>query len=79
MSGGGFQENQNGNTGNKSEGSLNGSSPDVSKIPLDDLDRMRMEEIQDKAASGILILFLKWFRFSRKLISTSRSSKQHEF
>lgn len=69
MSGGGFQDNQNGNGVNKPDGSMNGSLPDVSKIPLEDLDRMRMEEIQDKAASGILILLLKWFKLSRKLLS----------
>ncbi|EOD49493.1 putative required for hyphal anastomosis protein [Neofusicoccum parvum UCRNP2] len=66
MSGGGFQENQNGNAA-KSDGSMNGSLPDISKIPLEDLDRMRMEEIQDKAASGILILLLKWFKLSHVL------------
>ncbi|EKG19624.1 N1221-like protein [Macrophomina phaseolina MS6] len=67
MSGGGFQDNQNGNGVNKPDGSMNGSLPDVSKIPLEDLDRMRMEEIQDKAASGILILLLKWFKLSHVL------------
>ncbi|KAF4313635.1 N1221-like protein [Botryosphaeria dothidea] len=67
MSGGGFQDNQNGNAANKSDGSMNGSLPDISKIPLEDLDRMRMEEIQDKAASGILILLLKWFKLSHVL------------
>lgn len=68
MSGGGFQDNQNGNAANKSDGSMNGSLPDISKIPLEDLDRMRMEEIQDKAASGILILLLKWFKLSREFL-----------
>lgn len=38
----------------------------MTRIPLEDLDRMRTEEIQDKAASGILILLLKWFKLSRE-------------
>ncbi|KKY25423.1 putative required for hyphal anastomosis [Diplodia seriata] len=67
MSGGGFQDNSNSNPGNKSDGGLNGTLPDISNIPLEDLDRMRMEEIQDKAASGILILLLKWFKLSHVL------------
>ncbi|OJD29089.1 protein required for hyphal anastomosis (ham-2) [Diplodia corticola] len=67
MSGGGFQDNQGSNPANKSDGGLNGTLPDISNIPLEDLDRMRMEEIQDKAASGILILLLKWFKLSHVL------------
>ncbi|KAB2579805.1 Factor arrest protein 11 [Lasiodiplodia theobromae] len=67
MSAGGFQENQSSNPMNKPDSGLNGTLPDISKIPLEDLDRMRMEEIQDKAASGILILLLKWFKLSHVL------------
>ncbi|KAK8199988.1 uncharacterized protein BKA78DRAFT_243642 [Phyllosticta capitalensis] len=60
----GMEVGQNGGPGDGSPGIL---YPDMTRIPLEDLDRMRTEEIQDKAASGILILLLKWFKLSHIL------------
>ncbi|KAK7608678.1 hypothetical protein BKA81DRAFT_297942 [Phyllosticta paracitricarpa] len=60
----GMEVGQNGGPGDGSPGIM---IPDMSRIPLEDLDRMRTEEIQDKAASGILILLLKWFKVSHIL------------
>ncbi|KAF2085716.1 N1221-domain-containing protein, partial [Saccharata proteae CBS 121410] len=63
---GSFQDNQNGNKSD-GNGSASGSQPDVSKISLEELDRIRTEEIQNKAATGLLLLLLKWFKVSHVL------------
>ncbi|KAF2145988.1 uncharacterized protein K452DRAFT_355474 [Aplosporella prunicola CBS 121167] len=63
-----FPDTQNGTQAGRPEGNgIAGSMPDVSKVPVEELDRTRTEEIQDKAASGILILLLKWFKVSHIL------------
>lgn len=59
----GFQfQDQNGNNGQAN--GVNGHN--VTVATNEELDTMRMQEILDKAVSGILILMLKWFKVSRK-------------
>jgi hypothetical protein len=48
-------------------GQVNGVNGQNGTIATDEeLDTMRMQEILDKAVSGILILILKWFKVSRE-------------
>jgi hypothetical protein len=56
---------QNGNTAN----GIDSSNPllEQSNLSLDDLDAIRTQEITAKAASGLLLLMLKWFKVSRML------------
>jgi hypothetical protein len=35
---------------------------------MEDIDELRGREIQAKGVSGILVLLLKWFKLSRKLL-----------
>ncbi|KAF2640908.1 protein required for hyphal anastomosis [Massarina eburnea CBS 473.64] len=59
---GSFQfQDQNGN------GHTNGSNGHHATTTNEELDTMRMQEILDKAVSGILILILKWFKVSHVL------------
>ncbi|KAF1961172.1 N1221-domain-containing protein [Byssothecium circinans] len=59
----GFQfQDQNGNSGQ-----TNGVNDHNVKATNEELDTMRMQEILDKAVSGILILILKWFKVSHIL------------
>jgi hypothetical protein len=56
--------NQNGTT-------TNGIDPsslllEMLNLPLEELDGIRTQEITAKAASGLIILMLKWFKVSRK-------------
>lgn len=60
-----YQDNQNGN----GRAETNGASGHGSTVATnEELDAMRMQEILDKAVSGVLILILKWFKVSRKLL-----------
>jgi hypothetical protein len=59
-----FQENPNGvNTTNGNE-NTNGML-DASSLSIEDLDALRTQEITAKAASGLLLVMLKWFKVSR--------------
>jgi len=42
------------------------SMPDVSNLSDEDLEALRTQEIAAKAASGVLILLIKWFKVSRE-------------
>jgi hypothetical protein len=57
-----FQENQNGIA--PPNGNDN-SIQDASNLSIEDLDALRTQEITAKAASGLLLLMLKWFKTSR--------------
>lgn len=64
-----FQDQQNGNTQERSGsngGATNGFHVDISSLAPDELDKMRGEEIAAKAVTGLLVLLLKWFKVSRK-------------
>jgi hypothetical protein len=37
----------------------------------EELDAMRTQEVLDKAVTGSLVLILKWFKVSRKLLHSS--------
>lgn len=67
-----YQDNQNGNGRSETNGA-NGHSATVTTN--EELDAMRMQEILDKAVSGILILVLKWFKVSRKRYSMPTSTR----
>jgi hypothetical protein len=41
---------------------------DPSDLPIDEIEAMRSREITAKAVSGILLILLKWFKVSRRLI-----------
>jgi hypothetical protein len=58
-----FQENQNGIA--PPNGNDN-SIQDASNLSIEDLDALRTQEITAKAASGLLLLMLKWFKTSRR-------------
>jgi hypothetical protein len=67
-----YQDNQNG-TGRPDLNGINGhSGPGTTN---EELDAMRMQEILDKAVSGILILVLKWFKVSRESHHQGRKHK----
>lgn len=40
-----------------------------SDLPIDEIEAMRSREITAKAVSGILLILLKWFKVSRKLVT----------
>lgn len=64
-----FPEGQSGINGQKPEtnGAMNGLNLDAAHVSTEELDAIRSQEITAKAASGILVLLLKWFKISRKL------------
>ena len=64
-----YQDNQNGNTRSDANGA-NGHNGTMATN--EELDAMRMQEVLDKAVSGILVLVLKWFKVSRKSSKSSR-------
>ena len=41
---------------------------DLSDLPIDEIEAMRSREITAKAVSGILLILLKWFKVSRKVL-----------
>lgn len=41
------------------------------EVAIDELDNIRLREITGKAISGSLLLLLKWFKRSRKIIPIS--------
>ena len=63
-----FPEGQNGVAAQKPEtnGVVNGLNLDAAHVSTEELDAVRSQEITAKAASGILVLLLKWFKVSRK-------------
>ena len=63
-----FPEGQNGVPAQKPEtnGVVNGLNLDAAHVSTEELDAVRSQEITAKAASGILVLLLKWFKVSRK-------------
>jgi hypothetical protein len=64
-----FQDNQNGTTSGRPDmNGINGHSNPVATN--EELDAMRTQEVLDKAVTGSLILILKWFKLSRKLITS---------
>lgn len=46
----------------------NGASIDFFSASIDELDNIRLREITGKAVSGTMLLLLKWFKRSRKLM-----------
>jgi hypothetical protein len=59
-------ENGNGTTqANGNEAAVN-AQYDLSNMSLDELEVLRTQEITAKAASGLMLLLLKWFKVSRK-------------
>jgi hypothetical protein len=65
-----FPEAPNGTSAHKPEtnGVMNGLNLDVAHVSTEELDAVRTQEITAKAASGILVLLLKWFRVSRTFL-----------
>ena len=58
---------QNGNVNGGVPGANGGpNSPPVSDPSVEDIDAARTREITAKAATGIILLMLKWFKVSRK-------------
>jgi hypothetical protein len=41
---------------------------DPADLPIDEIEALRSREITAKGVSGILLILLKWFKVSRKLI-----------
>lgn len=41
---------------------------DPADLPIDEIEAMRSREITAKAVSGILLILLKWFKVSRKIL-----------
>lgn len=66
----GFPEGQNGIVPQKPEtnGVMNGLNLDAAHVSTEELDAVRSQEITAKAASGILVLLLKWLKISRESI-----------
>jgi hypothetical protein len=64
-----FQENQNVSAIPKPDtnGDVDGLHNE-SRKSVEEIDIIRSQEILDKALTGLLILLLKWFKVSRKLI-----------
>ena len=64
-----FPEAPNGTSAHKPEtnGVMNGLNMDVAHVSTEELDAVRTQEVTAKAASGILVLLLKWFRVSRMI------------
>ena len=44
-----------------------------SDLPIAEIEAYRSREITSKAVSGILLILLKWFKVSRKSVSSARS------
>lgn len=65
-----FPEAPNGTSAHKPEtnGVMNGMNLDVAHVSTEELDAIRTQEVTAKAASGILVLLLKWFRVSRMML-----------
>ncbi|KAF1811150.1 N1221-domain-containing protein [Eremomyces bilateralis CBS 781.70] len=63
----------NGQNGMENGTVANGLHPDTASSSNEELDAVRSQEITAKAVSGILILLLKWFKVSRKLILLLRT------
>jgi hypothetical protein len=63
-------EGQNGIIPQKPEtnGVMNGLNLDAAHVSTEELDAVRSQEITAKAASGILVLLLKWFKISRESV-----------
>lgn len=45
---------------------------DLLELPVEEIESMRSREITAKAVSGILLIMLKWFKVSRKIICQDR-------
>jgi hypothetical protein len=60
-----FQDNQGAPTQNGTD-TTNAPSFEMINLSTEDLDTLRTQEITAKAASGLLLLLLKWFKVSRK-------------
>ena len=58
-----FPENQNGTNG-VHEAAV-AAQAEMSKLSLEELDSIRTQEVTAKAASGMILLMLKWFKVSR--------------
>jgi hypothetical protein len=58
-----FPENQNGTNGTNEAAAL--AQAEMSKLSLEELDSIRTQEVTAKAASGMILLMLKWFKVSR--------------
>jgi hypothetical protein len=56
-----FPENQNGNGTNEAAA----AQAEIAKLNLEELDSIRTQEVTAKAASGMILLLLKWFKVSR--------------
>lgn len=54
------------NRSHDSGAGLNGSATSDSDSSLEDLDAARGREVESKAATGIILLLLKWLKVSRK-------------
>lgn len=64
-----YQDNQNGTTAGRPEhNGINGHTVATNE----ELDSMRTQEVLDKAATGTLILILKWFKVSRTSHATRK-------
>jgi hypothetical protein len=62
-----FQDNQNGTMAGRPD--MNGANSHSNTVATnEELDAMRTQEILDKAVTGSLVLILKWFKVSRKLL-----------
>jgi hypothetical protein len=59
-------ENGNGTTQANGPDATHNFQYDLSNLSLDDLEVLRTQEITAKAASGLMLLLLKWFKVSRK-------------
>lgn len=58
------------NRSHDSSAGLNGTTgSDSHDLVLDDLDAARAREIEAKAATGIILLLLKWLKVSRKYLA----------
>lgn len=51
-----------------SHGMNGGSTETFPDTSVDELDNIRLREITSKAVSGTLLLLVKWFKRSRKLL-----------
>ena len=59
--------NVNGQSGANRQDGANGANSPLSPEPsIEDIDASRTREITAKAATGIMLLMLKWFKLSRK-------------
>jgi hypothetical protein len=63
----GFQFQDGTTSGRLDTNGVNGHNGAV--VTNEELDAMRTQEVLDKAVTGSLILILKWFKASRKLIT----------